>query len=144
MIHAPIAPFKHDQPLTPGAELPAFSVPPITRQTLALYAGASGDHNPMHIDSDFARNAGQDDVFAHGMLVMAYLGRFLTSAFGHTRLRSWDVKFLAITRVHAELTCTATVAERLEVDGESCVRLDLRVVDQTNETKLQGVALVAA
>ena len=45
--------------------------PPISRHTLALYCGASGDHNPIHVDLDFAKKAGFDDVFAHGMLVMA-------------------------------------------------------------------------
>ena len=43
--------------------------PPITRHTLALYCGASGDHNPIHVDSDFAKAAGFPDVFSHGMLV---------------------------------------------------------------------------
>ena len=51
---------------------------PISRTTLALYAGASGDHNPMHIDIDYAKAAGQSDVFAHGMLSMAFLGRAVT------------------------------------------------------------------
>ena len=46
---------------------------------LALFAGASGDHNPIHIDIDFARKAGMPDVFAHGMLSMAWLGRLLTA-----------------------------------------------------------------
>ncbi len=41
---------------------------PVDRTTLALFAGASGDHNPIHIDIDFARRAGMPDVFAHGML----------------------------------------------------------------------------
>ncbi len=54
--------------------------PPITRHTLALYCGASGDHNPIHVDLDFARAAGFPDVFSHGMLVMAYLGQALTDA----------------------------------------------------------------
>jgi acyl dehydratase len=40
--------------------------PKITRAMLALYAGASGDHNPIHIDSDFAKAAGFPDVFAQG------------------------------------------------------------------------------
>ncbi|MBU2704299.1 acyl dehydratase, partial [Sporomusaceae bacterium BoRhaA] len=47
--------------------------PPITRHRLALYCGASGDHNPIHVDIDFAKAAGFPDVFAHGMLVMGYL-----------------------------------------------------------------------
>ena len=53
---------------------------PITRAKLALYAGASGDHNPMHIDSDFAKKAGFPDVFSHGMLVMGLLGQAFTDA----------------------------------------------------------------
>ncbi len=32
--------------------------PPISRHTLALYCGASGDHNPIHVDLDFAKKAG--------------------------------------------------------------------------------------
>ena len=65
------------------------------RLTLALYCGASGDHNPLHVDIDFARAAGLDDVIAHGMLAMAYLGRFLTDSlptsqpFGGSRRGSW-------------------------------------------------------
>ena len=62
-----------------GTAIPELVMPPISRYTLALYAGASGDHNPIHIDSDFAKKAGMPDVFAHGMLSMAYLGRMLTN-----------------------------------------------------------------
>ena len=54
--------------------------PEITRHRLALYCGASGDHNPIHVDLDFAKKAGFPDVFSHGMLVMAYLGQALTDA----------------------------------------------------------------
>ena len=49
--------------LQQGDSLPPLVTEPISRQTLALYAGASGDHNPMHIDSDFAKQSGMDDVF---------------------------------------------------------------------------------
>ena len=61
--------------LTPGHVLPGLNFGPITRTTLALYAGASGDHNPAHIDSDFAKAAGLPDVFAHGMLSFGVLAR---------------------------------------------------------------------
>ena len=49
-----------------GDQLPELELPPITREQLALFDGASGDHNPIHIDIDFARRAGMPDVFAHG------------------------------------------------------------------------------
>ena len=51
-----------------------LAIEPISRTTLALFAGASGDHHPVHIDLDHARSTGNQDVFAHGMLTMAYLG----------------------------------------------------------------------
>ena len=51
-----------------GDTLPPLTLPPVNRTTLALFCGASGDHNPIHIDIDFARKAGMPDVFAHGML----------------------------------------------------------------------------
>lgn len=43
----------------------------ITRARLALFAGGSGDCNPVHIDIDVARTAGFDDVFAQGMHITA-------------------------------------------------------------------------
>lgn len=64
---------------------------------LALFAGASHDHVPLHIDSDFARAAGMDDVFARGMLPMAWLAQALRSWVSADRIRSWNVRFIAIT-----------------------------------------------
>jgi acyl dehydratase len=46
---------------------------PLTRAMLALFAGASGDHNPVHIDIDAARAAGLPDVIGHGMLTITCL-----------------------------------------------------------------------
>ena len=81
----------------------------ISRTTLALFAGASGDHNPIHLDIDVARSAGLDDVFAQGMLSMAYLGRLLTGWVPQERIRSFEVRFAAITPVHGTPTCTGRV-----------------------------------
>lgn len=126
-----------------GDELPALKLPRITRTTLALFAGASGDHNPIHIDLDFAKAAGMPDVFAHGMLSMAYLGRFLTNWAPQTQLRHYAVRFSAITPVGAKLTCGGKVVEKLERNGERLVKLEIGVVDDKGEVKLSGDALVA-
>ena len=80
-----------------GDALPTLELSPISRTTLALFAGASGDHNPIHIDTDFARKAGMPDVFAHGMLGMAWLGRLLTNWAPQSRLRRFDVRGLGLT-----------------------------------------------
>jgi acyl dehydratase len=116
---------------------------PISRTTLALYAGASGDHNPMHIDLDYAKAAGESDVFAHGMLVMAYLGRSVTSWVPLSAMRSFTARFTQITRVGETITCTGKVAEKLEQDGEKRVRLELAAANEKGEMKAAGEAVVA-
>lgn len=116
---------------------------PISRTTLALYAGASGDHNPMHIDIDYAKKAGESDVFAHGMLIMAYLGRGVTSFAPQSALRSFVTRFTAITRIGETITVTGKIAEKLEADGEKRVRLELAATNDKGEPKGAGEAVVA-
>jgi len=129
--------------LQPGDALPALELPPISRLTLALYCGASGDHNPIHVDSDFAKSAGMPDVFAHGMLSAAWLARVLTQWVPQSAIRSFDVRFAAITHVGERITCTAKIAEKFEHEGQRCVKLQLATANQDGLTKLTGEALVA-
>jgi acyl dehydratase len=126
-----------------GDALPAFTTEPISRLTLALYCGASGDHNPIHVDTDFAKAAGQADVFAHGMLSMAYLGRLLTNWVPQAALREYGVRFVAITQVHAQVRCEGRVTEKFEQAGERRVRVELSTTDQHGQTKLAGDAVIA-
>lgn len=126
-----------------GDALPAFETEAISRLTLALYCGASGDHNPIHVDTDFATAAGQPDVFAHGMLSMAYLGRLLTNWVPQTALREYGVRFVAITPVGAQVRCEGRVIEKFEQDGERRVRVELSTTDQNGQAKLAGDAVIA-
>ncbi len=115
----------------------------ITRHRLALYCGASGDHNPIHVDLDFAKEAGFPDVFSHGMLVMGYLGQALTDAVAPSRIRSFSTRFVAITKLGATLTCEGTVIELIEHNGEKRARIALTTKDETGEIKLAGEAIIA-
>ncbi|MEU4321243.1 MaoC/PaaZ C-terminal domain-containing protein [Nocardia fluminea] len=126
-----------------GTELPSLRIDPISRTTLALFAGASGDHNPIHIDTDVAASAGLSDVFAHGMLSMAYLARLLTELVPQQRLRSYRVRFASITPVYGQPTCTGTVAAIEEIDGERLATLALRVALADGTVTLLGDAVVA-
>lgn len=126
-----------------GDTLPALQLAPVNRTVLALFGGASGDHNPVHIDVDFARRAGMTDVFAQGMLGMAWLGRLLTQWAPQSRLRRFDVRFQGITHLGNAISCTGRVVEKLEHDGEPCVRLEIRSTDQFGQTKIAGEAIVA-
>lgn len=115
--------------LTVGAELPPLQVEPISRRTLALFAGASGDHQPSHLDIDAARAKGREDVIAHGMLIMAYMGRLLTELVPQERIRSFSTRFVAVTPVHAEPTCVGRVAAI--ADGIATIELTTRLADGT-------------
>lgn len=129
--------------LKAGDKLEPLTQKPISRSTLALFAGASGDHNPIHIDIDFAKSVGLDDVFAHGMLGMAYLGRFLTLFVDQKNLRSYSVRFSSITQVGAELKCSGKVTEIFEEKDEKFMKLELSATDQNNDVKLMGDAVIA-
>ncbi len=125
-----------------GDELPNLTKPPITRTTLAYFCGASNDHNPVHVDSDFARAAGAVDVFVHGMLDMAYMGQLLTAWVPQTAIISFGVKFGAIVYVGDEITCRGEVVEKTDHGGVYAVKLKLSAVDQEGELKLSGEAMV--
>lgn len=126
-----------------GTELPELAIAPISRTTLALFAGGSGDHNPIHLDLDVARSAGMDDVFAQGMLSMAYLGRLLTDWAPQHRLRSFEVRFAAITPVHGQPTLTGTVESLDTVEGERRASIRLAVTLADGTVTLTGTAIVA-
>jgi acyl dehydratase len=126
-----------------GDTLPELRLEPINRTVLAYFAGASGDDNPIHIDIDFARAAGMKDVFAHGMLGMAYVGRLLTQWAPQDAVRSFGVRFMAITQLGDQPVLSGKVAERLERHGETLLKLEVQMADQHGELKILGSALVA-
>ena len=140
--NAPSNPRQAPRAAQAGDELPVIQLPPISRTTLALFAGASGDHNPIHLDVDFACSSGKPDVFAQGMLGMAWLGRLLTQWQPQACLRSFTARFHGILQVGDSISCVGHVTERFLDDGVPCVRVELRAVDQAGETKIVGQAVL--
>ena len=109
-----------------GDDIPALKVPPVSRHSLALYCGASGDHNPIHVDMDYAKSAGLDDVIAHGMLSAGYLARMLTDWVPQSSIRSINNRFTAMTHIGDSVTCTGKVVEKFEKGNEKLVRLEMQ------------------
>jgi acyl dehydratase len=95
------------------------------------------------VDIDAARAAGYPDVFAHGMLSMAYMSRLLTSTFAQSAIRSFLVRFTSITHVHDVVTYTARVKDRSVANEEVLVTLALEAKTNTGRITLQGEATVA-
>ena len=82
----------------------------LKRTQIVMYAGASGDYNPVHTDEPFATKvAGYPTVFAHGMLTMGLTGRMLTNYVGDGRLTEFGVRFTSQVFPGDTLQSTATV-----------------------------------
>ena len=130
-----------------GTELPALSVP-LQRGNLVMYAGASGDFNPIHWNERFAKAVGLPDVIAHGMLTMASAGRVVTDWVGDPgAVVEYGVRFTRPVVVPdddagARVELTAVVAEKRD---DNLVRVDITAKSQgaTVLGKAQAVVRLA-
>lgn len=110
----------------------------LTRTDLVVYAGASGDFNPMHHDEVQAQEVGMPSVFGHGMFSAGLLATALTDYVGVGNLRRYGVRFAKQTWPGDELTTQITVADK-RIDGEDClIDLDCALLNG------DGVAVVTA
>jgi acyl dehydratase len=123
--------------VTTGSSGPEISHS-LTRTDLVMYAGASGDFNPMHHDEVAAQQAGLPSVFGHGMFTAGLLATAITNYVGVGNLKSYRVRFTKQTWPGEVLTTSVTVREKRA--GNEVV-LDCSVVNENGETKIQGEAV---
>ena len=127
-----------------GDPLPTLTVGPINQDDLVLYANASGDQNPIHIDQNFAKKSGLPDVIAHGMLIMSYLGRLLTNSVTQSQIMNFSVQFSNMTHINEKIICNGKVLEKNSVEGKEIVTIALKVEDQQGEKKIIGKATISS
>ena len=109
----------------------------LKRTQVVMYAGASGDYNPVHTDELFTTQvAGYPGVFAHGMLTMGMTGRMLTNYVGDGRLTEFGVRFTNQVFPGDTLDSTATVT----AIGEGLVEIDVSTVNQEGNEVAKGSA----
>ncbi len=109
----------------------------LSRTQIVMYAGASGDYNPVHTDEKFTKEvAGYPSVFAHGMLTMGMTGRMLTNYVGDGRLTKYGVRFTSQVWPGDSLNATATVVD--VTDG--IVNLNVETTNQDGAVVLSGYA----
>ena len=115
----------------------------LTRTDLVMYAGASGDFNPMHHDEVKAKEAGLPSVFGHGMFSMGLLGRAITDWVGVGNLRSFKVRFTKQTWPGEKLTSKIAVSGKRKDNGDNLVDLDVELTNESGEVKVAGSATAA-
>lgn len=113
----------------------------LKRTQLVMYAGASGDYNPLHSDEMYTRDvAGYPSVFAHGMLTMGMTGRMLTNYVGDGRLTRFGVRFTNQVWPGDTLEATAVVEALREEDGKRFVDLAVTTRNQDGLEVVKGSA----
>jgi acyl dehydratase len=124
-----------------GDEREMLLVDDLTRTQIVMYAGASGDYNPLHSDDLYTREiAGYPGVFAHGMLTMGMTGRLLTDWFGDGRLTRYGVRFVKQVWPGDTLTAKATVEDVREDDGEWLADVSVVTTNQNGDAVVTGTA----
>jgi 3-hydroxybutyryl-CoA dehydratase len=133
---------KLDQ-LRTGASLPEMQKM-ISQADINLYAQASRDFNPIHIDEEFARRTPAGGTIAHGMLILAYISEVMTRAFERNWLTAGglNVRFKAPARPGDVIRVQVKV-EKIVPEGESgLVICGVTCLNQTGDIVVNGEARV--
>jgi acyl dehydratase len=115
----------------------------LQRLQLVMYAGASGDFNPIHTDEPAAMAQGHPSVFAHGMLTMGVTGRALTNLVGDGRVRKFGGRFTSQVWPGDDLTVHMTVEDVHEEDGEKLADFKISTRNQEDVEVFRGTATAA-
>jgi len=111
----------------------------VTRDDIETYADLVGDHNPIHLDDDYAQDTMFDGRIAHGMLSAGVLSAALADLDGDIVYLSQDLHFEAPVRPGDTVTATAEVAEDI---GDDQLRITTTVTTHDDTTVLSGDAVV--
>jgi acyl dehydratase len=116
----------------------------ITQEEINLYAKASRDFNPIHIDPEFARKTPAGGTIAHGMLVLAYVSQMMTGAFGTNWLTGgrFNVRFKAPARPGDTVSIQGKIEKMQKEIDRTVVNCSVLCVNQNSETVITGEAIV--
>lgn len=121
-----------------GDAIPQLVKAPVTHLQLVKYAGASGDFNPLHTDPKIGEAIGTGGIIAHGMLIMGFVGQMLSDYVGPAALRKFNVRFKGMTHLEDIITCSGTITEKFEENGEGRISGKVQAADQHGDVKVAG------
>lgn len=128
-----------------GEELKPWSYT-VERVHLVMYAGASGDFNPIHWNPGFAKSVGLPDTIATGMHTMARIGQFITDWCGDpgavVRFRNRFTNPVVVPDEGGTVTVKGRVAEKLD-DGTVRIEFEAESPEGTNVSKGEAVVRLA-
>lgn len=117
----------------------------ITRDRLIAYCKASGDHNPLHWDADFAANTQFGGIIAHGMLTLSLIARMMATAYGRAWLDSGSLRtrFKGAAYLGDRVVSQGRVTKSEERGGHRLVTCAVAIINgDTKEELVTGTATV--
>jgi acyl dehydratase len=128
--------------ITVGSEITPLVRQPTTRQ-LVMWAGASGDYNPIHYDQDFAQSRGLPGVIVHGQLVFSFLGQLMTDWIGEQgSLRKLTCSYKGMNFPDETITARGKVTKKYIEDGAHRVECNIWTENPKGEKTASGMAIV--
>jgi acyl dehydratase len=125
--------------LSEGMNLPDIKKV-ITQENINLYAEASRDFNPIHIDEAFAKKTPLGGTIAHGMLILAYVSQMMSAAFGQSWLAGGklSVRFKTPARPGDTITVSGRISRVEKNEGQTSIRCDVLCQNQNGESVITG------
>ncbi len=124
--------------ISEGREAPPLVMPSITRTQIVKYAGASGDFNPIHHDELYAIRAGNDRVFAMGMMTAGFLSHLITDWVGDGKLRRYRVRFGRQVWPGDTITCKGRITRKYTEGGKNYMEAEVFAENQKAEKVITG------
>lgn len=125
-----------------GSEIGPLVKRPTTRQ-LVIWAGASGDYNPIHYDQDFARGRGLPGVIVQGQLVGSFLGELVTAWMGDGgTLRKLSCSYKGMNYPGEAITCRGKISRKYVEGGQHRVECSLWAENPGGEKTVTGAAII--
>jgi acyl dehydratase len=132
----------HFEDIAVGNEIPSLTKQPTTRQ-LVMWAGASGDYNPIHYDKDFAQGRGLSGVIVQGQLVGSFLGQLVTDWVGEQgMLRKLTCSYKGSNYPGEAIICKGKVSKKYVEGGEHRLECSLWAENAAGEKTVTGMAIV--
>ncbi len=130
--------------ISEGTKLAPFEKA-IIQENIDLYAEASRDFNPIHIDEEFAKGTPLGGTIAHGMLILAYVSQMLTSNFGEDWISSGklNVRFKNPARPGDTVSINGSVKKLETSENGTSIKCDVLCQNQAGETIISGDASLA-
>lgn len=117
----------------------------VTKEAIRLYAEASGDINPIHVDEAFAAKTPFGGIIAHGMMMLAYASEMMGKQFGEKWLSGgvMRIKFKGPARPGDTLTITAEKQDDEIISGKRYFKYALVCQNDKQLPVIDGQVLVA-